>query len=276
MLGTALRAQAPPGVETVAVDLEEGDLSLAGVAERLVAQHRPATVIHCAAWADVDGCTRDPDRAMRHNAHATELLAAACVAHGARLVYISTDYVFAGDAGRPYREMDAPRPLSVYGQSKLSGEGAAAAVPDHLIVRTQWLYGPAGRNFVATIVNAARARAELKVVADEFGSPTYTADLAPALWEAANTGVTGTLHLTGSGVCSWFQLARHAIEVAGLRTVLHPVSSADWGSSTRRPKFSPLSNGRCRSLGLPALRPWPEAVREYVTTHLGDASSGED
>lgn len=270
MLGTALCLAVPPGVELAAVDLGDGDLSQPGVAQNLVSLHGPDVVIHCAAWADVDGCTRDPGRAMAHNAGATALLTEACKAKGTRLVYMSTDYVFPGTLGRPYREHDCVGPLNSYGESKLLGEHSVAGLPDHCIVRTQWLYGPSGKNFVATIVNAARSRSELKVVADEYGSPTLTTDLAPAIWAAAVGSVSGVLHLTGLGVCSWFQLARLAVRAAGLPTHITPISSRDWGSITQRPRFAPLANDRWVGLGEAPLRPWQDAVAGYARTCAGE------
>ena len=276
MLGTALRACVPYGVAMAGVDLEDGDLARPGTARRLLGEHSPDVVLHCAAWTDVDGCTRDPDRAMLQNGQATAWLAEACALGGVRLVYMSTDYVFPGDAGRGYAETDAPRPLNPYGVSKLAGEEAVAVVDNHAIVRTQWLFGPCGRNFVATIVSAASTRDELRVVADEYGSPTYTLDLAPALWGVALDDVKGILHLTGGGVCSWYDLAKEALAAADSRVAVHPVSSADWGSVTARPRFSALATERGRSLGHRPLRPWQQAVREYVSEHLrqGDAAAG--
>lgn len=272
MLGDAVCRAAPSGTHLVPVDIDDGDLSQPGVAADLVSRHRPDIIIHCAAWTDVDGCTRDPHRAMVHNAGATELLAQACTADGKRLVYISTDYVFSGTLGRPYHEYDRVGPLNPYGESKLLGEQSVARLPDYCIVRTQWLYGPAGKNFVATILKAAQSRAELRVVADEYGSPTLTTDLASALWIVATSDVTGVVHLTGQGICSWFQLARLAVREAGLTTRVCPISSADWGSVTSRPHYAPLANDRWTDLGLPPLRPWQEAVAWYVHSAIGDGS----
>lgn len=268
MLGTALLSCAPGSVRPIGVDLPDGDLTHAAAAEALIARHEPQVVIHCAAMTDVDWCTREPGRAKLVNGTATANVALACRRHGARLIYISTDYVFAGDLGRPYAENDEPRPLNAYGESKLAGERAAAELPDHLIVRTQWLYGPAGKNFVATIVLAARSHPSLRVVADEWGSPTFVPDLARALWQAATSDLTGIVHITNSGVCSWHQLAVAALQAAGLTTPLEPIPAAEWGSPTVRPKYSPLANERWLELGHEPLRPWQEAVAEYVSTYL--------
>jgi len=268
MLGTEVLSRHPADHAAIGVDLAEGDLSDAAQAMRVVAAHEPQTVIHCAAWTDVDGCTRDPARAMLLNGEATRNVAAACGAVGARLIALSTDYVFAGDLGRAYVEDDATHPLNPYGESKLAGERAAAELAEHVIVRTQWLYGPAGKNFVATIVRAARTRPQLRVVADQYGSPTYARDLADGLWQLVATPVTGIVHLTNSGICSWHELAVHAIRAAGLDTEVLPIPSSEWPSETTRPAYSPLENRRWRELGLAPLRPWQEAVEEYVREHL--------
>ena len=268
MLGTALLSCAPADRRVIGVDMADGDLTDAAAAEALLAGHQPQVVIHCAAMTDVDGCTRDPARAMRVNGEATANVARACRQQGARLLYLSTDYVFGGDLGRPYLETDEPRPLNAYGESKLAGERAVAELPDHLIVRTQWLYGPAGKNFVATIVNAARTRPSLRVVADEWGSPTYVPDLAAALWQLATASVTGIVHVTNSGVCTWHELATAAVQAAGLATPVEPITAAEWESPTVRPRYSPLGNQRWVELGHRPLRPWQEAVVEYVTQYL--------
>jgi dTDP-4-dehydrorhamnose reductase len=268
MLGTALLARTPPVHQAVGLDLPDGDLSEPAVALGLLTRYKPALVIHCAAMTNVDACTRDPELAYRHNAVATANLAHACRPLGARLIYLSTDYVFSGDLGRPYRELDAPQPLNAYGQSKLAGEHFVTQLDNHLVVRSQWLYGPDGKNFVATIVEAARTRDTLRVVADEFGSPTYTYDLAEGLWQLAFADVTGLLHLTNSGHCSWAELAALALRTAGLSTTIEPISAADWDSPTVRPAFSVLANQRWAELGYAPLRPWSEAVSEYVTGNL--------
>jgi dTDP-4-dehydrorhamnose reductase len=268
MLGTALMSSAPAGVRVTGFDIVDGDLTEQAGADAVIAAHAGDAVIHCAAMTDVDGCTREPEKAMLVNGTATANVARACRQSGKRLLYISTDYVFAGDLGRPYVETDEPRPLNAYGESKLAGERAAAELPDHLIVRTQWLYGPAGKNFVATIVNAARTRPSLRVVADEWGSPTYVPDLAAGLWQLVAEPATGIVHLTNSGVCTWHELATEALAAAGLETPVEAIAAADWGSPTVRPKYSPLANERWSALGHEPLRPWREAVREYVEAYL--------
>jgi dTDP-4-dehydrorhamnose reductase len=257
----------------VGVDLEDGDITILEGARSAVASHRPDAVIHCAAYTDVDGCTRDPDRAFRVNAQGTRNVARVCHEVGAFVLVLSTDYVFDGAKGAPYTEADAPHPLNAYGESKLQGELWAAQEHDRvLIVRTQWLYGPNGKNFPHTIVRLARERGVVRVVADEWGSPTYTRDLAHRLWELVALRPTGIVHCANEGICTWAELARTVLDAAGLAHVpVEPISWRDWPSPTRRPHFSALKSERLAELGLAPLRPWQEAAAEYATEYLREA-----
>jgi dTDP-4-dehydrorhamnose reductase len=266
MLGSALLDLAPPSVEAVGVDLPDGDLSVLDGARAALAPHGPQVVIHCAAYTDVDGCTRDPERATLHNAIATHNVAKVCRELGARLLMLSTDYVFDGTKGSPYTEQDLTDPLNPYGESKLEGERRAAQEwGDVLIVRTQWLYGPGGKNFVASIVARGREQGAVRVVADQWGSPTFTRDLAGGLWQAAGTEARGVVHLTNAGEATWADLAEVALQAAGLESVaIERIGSDDWPTPTRRPRYSVLDNQRWVRLGFAPLRPWEAAVREYV------------
>ncbi len=283
MLGSALMKLAPAAVRTVGVDIADGDLSTdegidgalgpypPSLHERSYGgRDQPDVVIHCAGYTDVDGATSEPELAQRHNALATEKVAVFCAERGAKLIYISTDYVFDGTRGSPYSEEDAPNPINAYGRSKLAGERAAQQIAaDCLIVRTQWMFGPGGRNFVAAIIDHARHGGEVGGVVDEIGSPTYTRDMAGALWELVAEPISGIIHLTNSGYCSRAELARAALDVAGLSGVpITEISGADWDSPTRRPAFSVLENRRWAALGHAPLRPWQKAVAEYVKSYL--------
>ena len=270
MLGSALLAVAPAGYEAIGVDLRDGDITKTFGARAAIAQHDPLAVIHCAAYTDVDGCTRDPERAHEVNAKGTANVAVVCNECECYMIALSTDYVFDGEKGAAYDETDEPRPISPYGQSKLMGEIYGREAHDRLLIaRTQWLYGPNGKNFVATIVEKGTELGELKVVADEYGSPTYTRDLATRLWELVALQPTGILHCTNAGICSWAQLARAALAGAGAEHVtVEDISWEDWDSPTERPHYSPLSSVRLEDLGLEPLRPWGEAVSDYVRAHL--------
>ena len=270
MLGSALMSLVPAGVSAHGIDLADGDLTDVGTARAVLTPLQPAVVIHCAAFTDVEGCTRDPARAYLHNAVAAENVARVCAELGARLVFLSTDYVFDGTKGEPYDESDIPRPLNAYGESKLAGERLVTALlPNLLIVRTQWLYGPGGRNFVESIVARARAGKELRVVSDQWGVPTFTRDLAPPLWQVALSAATEVLNLINCGQCTWADLAQRALTAAGMADApLQRISSAEWTTPTIRPRNSVLSINRWLNLGHDPLRPWSEAVDDYVHNYL--------
>lgn len=270
MLGTALREVAPQQYEAIGVDLAQGDLTRPHEARGAIQPHDPFAVIHCAAYADVDGCSRDPEKAYEVNARGTANVAVACQECDCYLVMLSTDYVFDGTKGTPYVETDEPHPLNPYGESKLLAEKYARESHDKLLVaRTQWLYGPNGKNFVRTIVTKGRETGKLRVVSDEWGSPTYTRDLAARLWQLIDLQPTGILHCANSGICAWSQLARTALEAAGAGNVeVEDISWRDWVSPTNRPHYSSLVSNRLEELGLTPLREWSEAAREYASTYL--------
>lgn len=265
MLGQDVCRTAPRWATVAALTREHADLAEAAQAREALCVARPDIVIHCAAYTDVDGCTRDPERAWRDNAQATENVVAAASEMGAVVLYLSTDYVFDGAKGAPYLEDDEPCPLNPYGESKLAGEVVVRELPEHLIVRTQWLYGPGGRSFVLSILRAARAGRDLRVVTDEVGCPTYTPDLAEGLWRLLEAGGRGVFHMTGQGACSRLELARAALDEAGMAQVpIAGILSAEWDSPTVRPLDCRLGDSRLAGLGIEPLRPWREALRDYV------------
>lgn len=264
MLGRALLDEAPDNIDVIGVARADGDLAKPSGVEAAVSSKRPDVVIHAAAYTDVDGCERTPSRAWRDNAHATRLVASACHRTGIRLVYISTDYVFDGQADSPYPEDAVARPINVYGETKLAGERAVAALDDHVIIRTQWLFGPGGRNFVAAILRRARQTGRVQVVADQKGQPTYSRHLARAIWKVALGPWRGILHIAGRGATTWLELAAAAFEQAGLRVAVKPISLIDWPGACRRPRYCVLSQGRWLSEGGNALPPWRQGLAEYV------------
>lgn len=266
MLGQALRAELGPKDEVV--PLGRGDLDVADLdaARRAVAQARPEIVVHAGAWTDVDGCELDPDRAFRVNALGTRNVAVACQEIGAGCCYLSTDYVFDGGKPDPYTEFDAPQPASSYGRAKLAGERYVAhLVSRHWIVRSSWLFGPGGKNFVRTILTRARGGEGLRVVHDQVGSPTYTRDLARAISRLIRGPYYGVWHVTNSGACSWFDLAEAVLKAAGPgRTRLEPITSKELDRPAPRPRNSILRNYCWELEGWLPLRPWPDALREYL------------
>ena len=247
--------------DVIGRDLPEFDITGPACAGA-VAELEPDWVVHAAAVTDVDGCERDPALAMAVNGEGTRRVAEGCRRAGAGLVYISTDYVFDGLKGSAYLEADAPTPLSAYGRSKLEGERAVQKIaPRWAIVRTAWLYGVDGKNFVKTIVAKAAAGEELRVVDDQIGSPTYARDLAEALAALLSRGLTGVYHLTNGGSCSWFEFAREILREGGFAaTSVLPIGSRELDRLARRPAYSVLTNRAWERAGLSGLRPWPQAL----------------
>jgi dTDP-4-dehydrorhamnose reductase len=225
-------------------------------------------VVHLAAYTNVDECEARPDRAFNVNAQGTRNVARAAARSGARVVYVSTDYVFDGTKEGEYVEGDDVNPINVYGRSKAEGEDAVSSSPDNLVVRTSWVFGR-GRNFVATILAAARAGNDLRVVGDQIGRPTSARDLARSLAHLVGVGATGTVHVAGDGEpCSWADLAEEAIAAVDVSVPVERVmTDAYERASTRplapRPRNSTLALERARSWGVP-LRDWRDAVRAYV------------
>ena len=269
-LGVELvRALAPQG-EVVGTDIDDLDVREASCAER-VATLRPDWVVHAAAATDVDGCERDAEWAFAVNGEGTRRIAEGCRRANAGLVYVSTDYVFDGQKDRPYLEADPPGPLNVYGRSKLAGEEATRALAGRwTIVRTAWLYGVYGKNFVKTILDRARAGQPLRVVDDQVGSPTYAADLAEGIALLLAGGHTGVFHLTNSGACSWFAFAREIVRLAGFDPgTVTPMTSADLNRPARRPRFAVLENNAWRTKGLAPLRAWQDALASMLSALRG-------
>ncbi|MFH1034911.1 MAG: dTDP-4-dehydrorhamnose reductase [Pseudomonadota bacterium] len=227
---------------------------------------RPRLVFNCIGYTNVEKAEQEPEAAEAVNGRGAQAVARACAEAGAHLVHLSTDFVFDGLADRPYREDDPPAPLSAYGHSKLAGERLVAAeLPGALIVRGAWLFGPARQSFVDKVLAKGRLGQPFPVVADQVGSPTYTADLAQALLELGGRWIGGVLHLVNQGQASRHQLAAQALELAGLDPGLaQPALSGQAGGRARRPAYSVLDAGRAaRLLGAP-LPAWQEALARYL------------
>jgi dTDP-4-dehydrorhamnose reductase len=267
MLGSDVCEALAPAHEVLAVDWEDFDITDEQAVRDALTQARPELVIHCAAWTYVDGCEWDPARAFLQNEQGTRNIAAAAASIGAGMIYISTDFVFDGTKTEPYTEADEPHPLSVYGASKLAGEEAVRnLVPNYYIVRSAWLYGRHGKNFVRTILQKAQEQDTLRVVGDQYGSPTYTRDLAQALVELVVAGRlhSGTYHLVNSGACSWAELAAEALRLTGSQTKITPIPASAWPSPTKRPAYSVLRSRRLEEMGFRPLRDWREALADYM------------
>lgn len=228
-------------------------------------RHRPDWVLNCAAYTNVDGAETDRDTAFAVNADGPGILARACGAHGARLCHISTDFVFNGCKQEPYLETDPASPLSVYGQSKLAGEQRIQETfEDYLIVRSSWMFGRGGKNFITTICRLAAEKPEVQVVDDQRGCPTSAADLAAILRIALEKNLRGIYHVCNAGVCSWFELAREAVALSGINSRVVPISTAQIPRPARRPAFSAMDCSKIsRDCGL-HIRHWREALRDYI------------
>lgn len=225
-------------------------------------------VFNAAAWTDVDGAETAEEAAYAVNATAPRLLADACRATGAALVHVSTDYVFAGDADGPYDVDDPTGPASAYGRTKLAGEQAVrTALPAHFVVRTAWVYGATGRNFVKTMARLERERETLTVVDDQRGSPTWSRHLAQGLVALAGTRAYGTYHLTGGGETTWCGFARAVFEELGADPErVRPCTTADFPRPAPRPAYSVLSDRAWRAAGLTPLPHWRDALRDAFAT----------
>jgi dTDP-4-dehydrorhamnose reductase len=251
--------------EARGADRPEVDVTRPEQIETALAAARPEVVIHCAAMTDVDGAARDPALAFRVNGMGAQNVALACAKVGAALVYISTNEVFDGAAATPYFEFDPPRPINSYGRSKLAGEWFAARfAPRFYIVRTAWLSGPTGRNFVHRIQQLADERGQLQVVTDEIANPTFVGDLADAIVKLIQTGRSGIYHLTNAGYCSRFDYAREILRLTGRGHVpVLSITRAQFKRASTPPEFTTLANTAAAALGI-ELRPWQEALSEFL------------
>ncbi len=256
------------GVEIVGTTRQEMPLGAPDEARAFVERTRPDAVIHCAAYTAVDRAEEEAEFCHVVNGSATQAIAEACENVGAKLVYISTDYVFPGTGVVFYETDDAVAPCNAYGASKLAGERAvrdAMASGRFFIVRTSWVFGIHGRNFIRTILGLAKTRDTLTVVDDQIGSPTYTADLAILLADMVESDKFGVYHATNEGVCSWAELAAEAIRLRGLRTKVTPVPSDMYPTKAVRPKNSRLSKSSLDRGGFRRLPDWKDAVKRYLT-----------
>jgi dTDP-4-dehydrorhamnose reductase len=269
MVGSMLAAHCRAlGDEVSAYDRASLDIARAADVEETFARERPESVINCAAWTDVDGCERDPARSRLANSDAVEILARASRGAGASFVTISTDYVFRGDRDGFYTQRDDPDPQSVYGRDKLEGERRAqAATARCSVVRTGWIYGPGGRNFLARVVELARSGAPLKAITDAYGTPTYAPHLAARLRDLAALDLPGVYHVVNAGAgTSYEDFAREALRVAGCDgSVLESVSADTLSRPAPRPRNSRLRCLLSPALGLSALPDWRDALSEFAS-----------
>ncbi len=271
MLGQTLSPYlARRGHDVAAFGKEELDVTDGDLVQRVVAEQRPDLIVHCAAYTQVDQAETEQETAFAINERGTENVAIAASKLNIPMLFVSTDYVFDGSNNKPYKTDDPTGPISVYGKSKLAGELAVQRhCQNYYIVRTSWLYGPYGRNFVDTIYKLAQERDQIKVVADQVGSPTSTATLSEMIADLIASGRYGIYHATDEGVTSWFDFAREIVkdlEAKGKKVEVVPIETKDMPRPAPRPAYSALDKSDLvKALGRP-LTPWQEALHQYMQT----------
>ncbi len=258
-----------PKDEITGWDVEEIDIQEERSTVTRIRSFEPGVIVHLAAYTDVDGCELNEKKAFAINAEGMKHVALGAATCGAKVVTLSTDYIFDGKKGSPYLEEDSPNPLNVYGRSKWKGEQyVRGLVRDALIIRTQWLYGKYGKNFVASILRQAREKDVLTVVNDQVGSPTYTLDLSHAIALLIERKARGIFHVANSDSCTWYDYARTILELSGIEGVkVVPISSKELAYPAVRPAYSVLDTEKLkRETGL-TLRPWVEALKGYLSSY---------
>ena len=253
------------GHDVIGADLQEMDITDAQSVERFFGATKPEAVIHCAAYTATDRAEAEPELCRQVNAEGTRHIAQACRAHGAKLLYISTDYVFDGTGDTPF-SVDAPTgPLSVYGQTKYDGERAVRELVErHFVVRISWVFGLHGKNFVRTMLRLGKENDRVFAVNDQVGSPTYTRDLSRLLADMIVTERYGTYHATNEGYCSWYEFVLEIFACAGYTTEVVPVDSDYFKTAVRRPLNSRMDKSALDDNGFDRLPTWQDAVARYL------------
>lgn len=252
-------------IEHVGLGSKDCDITSFNAVEKAFEEIKPDAVIHCAAYTKVDAAEDDVDRCRAINAGGTRNIAQMCRRTGTKMLYISTDYVFPGDGAKFYEPDDPTGPKSVYGITKLEGELAVEELVDkYFIVRISWVFGINGNNFIKTMLRLSESHDRLRVVDDQIGSPTYTADLAPLLCDMIETDKFGVYHATNEGVCSWAELAEEIFQIAEKQVMVEHVSTEEYGAKAPRPKNSRMSKEKLDENGFERLPDWHDAVRNYI------------
>ncbi len=273
-LGTDL-CEALRDYELIPLNHSDIEISNMDSVKQAFNKHKPDIIINTAAYVRVDDCEDEKEKAFQVNALGARNVAIAAQELGARLVHISSDYVFGGEAElrtTPYTEFETPIPLSIYGKSKLAGENLVRhSCLRHFIVRASALFGVAGSsgkggNFIETMLRLAGEHERLKVVNDQAFSPTYTRDLAQKIAQLITTEYYGIFHITNRGVCSWYEFTAEILRLAGIETPIIPITSEQYPQKARRPRYSVLDNYHLRLLGMDDMRPWQEALKDYLAT----------
>lgn len=253
------------GIEAVGVDIDEMDITDAASVDKVIKEVAPDAVIHCAAYTAVDAAEENEELCRKVNADGPRNIAKVCKELDIKMIQISTDYVFDGTGERPWEPDDKCGPKSVYGQTKYEGELAVQEILDkYFIVRIAWVFGINGKNFVKTMLNLASKYDSLRVVNDQFGSPTYTYDLAKLLVDMVLTEKYGVYHATNEGICSWYEFACAIFKEAGIEMQVTPVTSEEYGAKANRPANSRMSKEKLIENGFEKLPTWQDALSRYV------------
>jgi dTDP-4-dehydrorhamnose reductase len=272
MLGRDVMAELGAVHQVLPFPKEALDITDAEQVDRVVGQVAPDLIINCAAYTDVDGCESHRQASLAVNALGPRNVALAATRHHAALLHISTDYVFNGQADVPYTEFEPVAPVTAYGVGKLAGEEAVRThAPRHFILRTAWLYGAHGPNFVHTMLRLAAEKDALTVVDDQVGNPTWTRDLARVIGQLIETDAYGTYHATAEGQVSWYGFCQEIFRIKGVSTPVSPVTSDQFPRPAKRPAFSGLENFCLKARGI-QMRPWNEALAEFLAKKLADHS----
>lgn len=251
--------------EVKGIDIENLDITKLEDTQTYIKSFNPDIIINPAAYTNVDGCESNEEAAFKANAIGARNLAIAAEEVNAKLIHISTDYVFGGNGTTPYTEYDLPSPVSVYGKTKLAGENYIKEFCSrYFIVRTAWLYGYNGKNFVKTIINAAKEKDHLDVVDDQRGNPTNAEDLAYHILKIALTEEYGVYHCTGTSECSWYDFAKKIVEYAGINCTVKPIASNELTRKAKRPAYSSLDNMMLRCTVGDEMREWQEALKMFI------------
>lgn len=253
------------GMEAIGVDIEEMDITDSESVKRVITQANPDAVVHCAAYTAVDAAEDNVELCMKVNADGTRNIAEVCKDLDIKMIYISTDYVFDGTGTRAWEPDDERQPLNVYGESKYQGEVAVQELLEkYFIVRIAWVFGVNGKNFIKTMLNLAQTRDRLTVVNDQFGSPTYTYDLARLLVDMVQTDKYGIYHATNEGICTWYEFACEIFRQAGVNIQVDPVSASEYAAKAKRPENSRMSKEKLSENGFDRLPTWQDALGRYL------------
>ncbi|WP_212957013.1 dTDP-4-dehydrorhamnose reductase [Bacillus sanguinis] len=252
-------------LQVYGIDREELDITNNEAVQAYINKIKPDAIMHCAAYTNVDAAEEDAETAYKVNGLGTKYLAQAAGEIGAKMLYISTDYVFDGTAKSPYETSEPTKPLGVYGETKLAGETfVQQSVDKFFIVRTAWVFGIFGNNFVKTMLRLGKEHDEISVVHDQIGSPTYTVDLARFMIELIRSEKYGIYHATNTGVCSWYEFAVEIFNQAGIGVKVNPVTTEEFPRPAARPHYSVLSKQKIEDEGFSSLQDWKEALKAYL------------